>query len=92
LIEETSKFSKDSQNILRAWAKNLREKYKKEKYSSDEVFKDPLFLIEWDDAGINARTNINPADTKMALINCMYINITSLKIHCAKHYIKQLFF
>ncbi|CAB4404947.1 unnamed protein product [Rhizophagus irregularis] len=69
MTEETSKFSKDSQNILRAWAKNLREKYKKEEYSSDEVFKDPLFLIEWDDAGINARTNINPADTKMALIN-----------------------
>ncbi|CAG8759214.1 4109_t:CDS:2 [Rhizophagus irregularis] len=38
-------------------------------YCSDEVSRIPYFLIEWDDAGINARTAINPVNTKMALIN-----------------------
>ena len=32
-----------------------------------------------------------PMFTKDALLACMYINITSLRIYCAIHYIKQLF-
>jgi len=55
----------------------MRNKYKNEDYKGDELFQDPLLLVEWDNAGIRARTANNAQNTKEALITCMYINITS---------------
>jgi len=81
----------DSKDILRLWTKALRKKHRGENIANDEIFKDPLLLIEWNELGIQARTAINPAYTKGVLLARMYINITSLRIYFAIHYIKQLF-
>ncbi|RHZ88080.1 hypothetical protein Glove_26g163 [Diversispora epigaea] len=59
----------NSKNILRLWAKILRKKHRKEDYADDEIFKDPLLLIEWNEPGILARTAINALFTKDALLN-----------------------
>jgi hypothetical protein len=89
LIDETLNLNESSKSILRLWARILREKHRKENYDDDEIFKDPLLLIEWNEAGIAARTAVNPMFTKNALLTRMYINITSLRIDCAIHYIMQ---
>ena len=80
----TDDLNETSKNILHAWG----QKHKNGNYCDNKLFKDPLLLIEWNDAGILARTAINPQFTKMALINCMYIILHSLRTYCAKHYIK----
>jgi hypothetical protein len=69
--------SEASKVTLRKWQKIVRNKYKNENYKDDKLFKDPLLLVEWNDAGIQARTANNAQFTKGSLITYMYINITS---------------
>ncbi|RIA97282.1 hypothetical protein C1645_732496 [Glomus cerebriforme] len=66
--EKTSNLDESSKSILRLWAKILREKHRKENYEDNEIFKDPLLLIEWNEPGITARTAVNSAFTKNALL------------------------
>ncbi|RIA82809.1 hypothetical protein C1645_743514 [Glomus cerebriforme] len=58
-----------STNILRDWARHLRDKYKDERYGDDDIFQDPLLLIEWDDVGIMQRNLNNPQNDKSTLVN-----------------------
>lgn len=58
------------------WAKTIRRKHKNDQNDpedGDEVVyqDDPLILIKWDEAGLNARASLNPNHTKASLINCM---------------------
>ncbi|GBB90826.1 hypothetical protein RclHR1_17910001 [Rhizophagus clarus] len=50
------------------WQKIVRNKHKGEGYKDDELFTEPLLLIEWDNAGIQARTANNANHNKEALV------------------------
>ncbi|GES85702.1 hypothetical protein GLOIN_2v1765488 [Rhizophagus clarus] len=63
-----TKISETSQETLRMWQKIVRNKHKGEGYKDDELFTEPLLLIEWDNAGIQARTANNANHNKEALV------------------------
>ncbi|GES95385.1 hypothetical protein GLOIN_2v1765488 [Rhizophagus clarus] len=67
-IPADKKISETSQETLRIWQKIVRSKHKGEKCHDDELFQDPLLLVEWDNAGLQARTTNNAAHNKDALV------------------------
>jgi hypothetical protein len=50
-------------------SKKMIRKWKKQSVDNE----DPLLLIEWDEAGLVARSVANQAHTKILLVNSMFI-------------------
>lgn len=92
LTDNFHPLSESTKVILHKWQKIVQNKHKNEDYKDDKLFQDPLLLVEWDNAGILAKTTINAQFIKEALITCMYINITSQNLLCETLYSFNLFY